>query len=57
MIKMANITKSFGKHEVLKGINLTVKKEKSSVFLAQAVQEKRRCFAASITWRSRIKAR
>ncbi|NOU70419.1 ATP-binding cassette domain-containing protein [Paenibacillus sp. LMG 31458] len=26
MIKMANITKAFGKHEVLKGINLTVKK-------------------------------
>lgn len=26
MIKMANITKAFGKHEVLKGIDLTVKK-------------------------------
>ncbi|MGO4271097.1 amino acid ABC transporter ATP-binding protein [Paenibacillus sp. TAF58] len=26
MITMANITKAFGKHEVLKGINLTVKK-------------------------------
>lgn len=54
MIKIEKLTKSFGKNEVLKGIDTTIKEGKLLRSLDHLVQENRRSFAASIYLKSRL---
>lgn len=42
VIEMENVTKSFKNKDAVQNMSFTVKKEKFSVFLAQAALEKRR---------------
>ena len=58
MITLTNIHKTFGKQEVLKGIDLTVEQGDVVAILGPSADEvKQRCCAASIFWNVPMRAR
>ena len=53
IISVEELSKSFGKHEVLRKIDFNVAPGRSSVSLVPPVPENPLCFAVSISWRPR----
>lgn len=53
IIEIKHVNKYFGSHEVLKDIDFSVKKEKSSRLSVPPDRANQRCFDASIYWKSR----
>lgn len=52
MIEIKNLKKSFGKHEILKGINLTIQDKEVVVIIGPSGSGKARFYGVLITWKN-----
>lgn len=57
MIEIKGLKKSFGKHEVLRGIDLTIQDKEVVVIIGRPGPARVRFSAVSITWKNRRPAK